>query len=200
MGLGVLRKWWARMALGAATLGGTVALLASPDDLPLDAKGVVAVVLAALAWAFSEIPEQQPHPHDIALGQAFDSFFTPPVRYMLKDVSFGDPVPDTGALRLFDFADNWTGSKYEFDDKVLNAEVQGVWVDARALVDLIVINMVPMNGNSGYRTVKTADDIACGRRSADTVAAAKAMDEKATELFAKVENMDRLMRKRLRMA
>jgi hypothetical protein len=122
---------------------------------------------------------------------------TNPLRTLLKDYSFGDPLPDWGILPLFDFAEKWTGSQHEFEDAKLNAAVQAIWVQARDLSNLVAGHTYMIRGVTGQRSVKTDEDIRRGQRSAQTLAVTDEMNEKSTELLHAIEDFDRLMRKRL---
>lgn len=198
MNFGPLKRWYARLTLGGAAMAALIVMLASTEDWPLDVGASLAFVAAFLAWAFSEFPDRQAHPHDVNLQTLYDAHFTPELRRVLTEYDFGDPIPSAPIMRLYDFADNWTGAAHEFEDPALKKACDAVHTSARTLANLIVVNTWPMRAAPDQISVKTDDDLRTGQRSERTLRVTREMNAGAIDLMEKVEAFDRLARKRLR--
>lgn len=132
-----VRSWWARLLLGVTAMGSLGVLLWSKGTEPLDPRGTWLTVLAIIVWAVSELPEKAPHQHDIELFKRFSASFDDALVRFLQEQDFGAVFHPSQANKIHQFAADWNGSAYEFEDKTLRNLCNKVVVEAKKLSALI---------------------------------------------------------------
>lgn len=144
-------------------------------------------------------PPAEPHPHDLELVRRWQALLTEPVRLFLREHNFGDVYLRKNLAALHEINETWHGAKFEFDDPELQRAFQEFLTTNRSLCRLLVERTYVLDANVELAGPKTTLDEQQGMQNS-TLDAITRLNELATLLTEAIDEFDRQIRSRIRLA
>jgi hypothetical protein len=199
------RSNFGRLGLGLATMLLWWVFLLPREHWTFDVSRLAAFLVAFVPWVWAELlgpaetEKARPHAehapgrqaHDQKLFEFITAKLGPDQHRFLREQDFGAPIHSFQMRPFSEAAETWKGVQYEFIDENLASVFRPVLENLIELCGMWAKFLGPMGQNAEILTVKTTQETRTGDRSAQTVANAKSMNDRADGLLAALERFER---------